>query len=85
MAMSASESIAHVQELRSVVCPNFGFREQLDEYATRFIGKRSSQSPVGRISKVGGGIVERIHGLMFANGLQDPEPTSNTGPEQNSK
>lgn len=82
-AMSASESIAHVKDLRSVVYPNFGFRRQLDEYGTRFVGRRStSQSPVQRISE---GIAERIHALKSANGLEDPEPASNTGPEQDSE
>lgn len=83
-AMSASESIAHVKELRRVVSPNDGFRAQLGEYGTRFVGKRSSSSqvPVQRVSKR---IAERIHALKSANGLQDPEPASNTAPEQDSK
>lgn len=35
--LSARESIAHVQSLRSIVCPNIGFRKQLGEYATRYV------------------------------------------------
>ena len=35
--LSANESIAHVQSLRDVVNPNFGFRQQLEEYATRYV------------------------------------------------
>lgn len=81
--MSARESIAHVKQLRSIVYPNRGFGKQLDVYGTRFVGNWSSQSQVERISKVGGGITESIHGLKSANGLQDSEPASNTGPEGN--
>jgi len=35
--LSAEESIAHVQSLRGIVCPNLGFRLQLREYATRYV------------------------------------------------
>ena len=35
--LSAVESIAHVQSLRGIVCPNLGFRQQLGEYAARYV------------------------------------------------
>jgi len=35
--LSAEESIARVQSLRYIVCPNLGFRRQLREYATRYV------------------------------------------------
>jgi atypical dual specificity phosphatase len=35
--LNAGESIAHVQSLRGIVCPNLGFRKQLEEYAKRYV------------------------------------------------
>jgi atypical dual specificity phosphatase len=33
--MSATESVRHVQAIRTIVYPNFGFRRQLEQYSTQ--------------------------------------------------
>jgi len=35
--LSAWESVEHVQSIRGIVCPNIGFRKQLEQYATRYV------------------------------------------------
>ena len=41
-SMTVSEAIAFVQSKRPAVCPNPGFRTQLESYATRFAGRRAA-------------------------------------------
>lgn len=43
--MNAIESIAHVQSIRGIVCPNIGFRRQLEEYSVQYM-KLKPGSPV---------------------------------------
>ncbi|TRM60736.1 protein-tyrosine phosphatase-like protein [Schizophyllum amplum] len=56
--MLAHETIDWVRERRGIVCPNLGFRRQLDEYAKRYktVGtpKRLSLSLAGRIRSLRG-------------------------------
>jgi len=65
--MTAAESIAFVQAKRGIVCPNMGFRQQLEIYATRFVGRRAMKHVEGpsrrNVSKISGGIAERIRRL----------------------
>lgn len=42
--MTAIESIAHVQSIRGIVCPNIGFRRQLEEYSVQYM-KLKPHSP----------------------------------------
>jgi atypical dual specificity phosphatase len=54
-SMTASEAIAFVQNKRWIVCPNIGFRAQLESYATRFVGKGER-----RTLRICAGIAERM-------------------------
>jgi atypical dual specificity phosphatase len=51
--LSAGESIAQVQSIRGIVCPNIGFRRQLEQYATRYV-KDESKPRATRIRKLKG-------------------------------
>ena len=53
--LSARESIAHLQSLRSIVNPNFGFRRQLGDYATRYEDKPKPHQP-DVLNRDGGGV-----------------------------
>lgn len=68
--MTAAESIAFVKAKRGIVCPNTGFRRQLEVYATRFVGRRAAERagrPSGKgVNKISGGIAERIRRLKTA-------------------
>ncbi len=44
--MKGHEAIAYVQERRSIVCPNLGFRHQLDIYAEKFGGPSTERKPL---------------------------------------
>ncbi|KAF8889347.1 protein-tyrosine phosphatase-like protein [Infundibulicybe gibba] len=53
--MPAPEAIAFVQEKRGIVCPNLGFRHQLETYAVQFEGIRvKREGTFARISKMVG-------------------------------
>ena len=61
--LSAEESIAHVQSLRSTVSPNIGFRQQLSEYATRCVENKSKSNPMlmpDVLNGVGGEVIRRL-------------------------
>lgn len=50
--MAGADAIAYVQRKRPIVCPNLGFRQQLDVYANKFVeGDGSSEqfSPLRQI------------------------------------
>lgn len=60
--MRAAEAIAHTQIKRRIVCPNLGFRKQLEVYA-RQLGKQPKQET----SKAKGGFTERIRQLKIGH------------------
>lgn len=66
--MTAPASIEHVQSIRGIVCPNLGFRRQLEEFATRYVKlkARPSQLSLPEIFK-SGGIASRIRKLKRLN------------------
>ncbi|KAJ7695040.1 protein-tyrosine phosphatase-like protein [Mycena rosella] len=66
-SMTASESIVYAQAKRSVVCPNPGFRKQLQIWSTQFYGNNAKRSG-NRISRITEGIAERIRELKAASG-----------------
>ncbi|KAJ6624917.1 protein-tyrosine phosphatase-like protein [Mycena sp. CBHHK59/15] len=70
--MTASESIAYVQAKRSIVCPNLGFRKQLETYGVQFYANNAKR-PSRRVSRLAEGIAERIRELKAATGAP---PTS---------
>lgn len=58
---SGPEAIKYVQSKRGIVCPNLGFRQQLDTFATRFVGsKRPGGRTTGGKRILGLGISSRI-------------------------
>ncbi|KAJ7576925.1 protein-tyrosine phosphatase-like protein [Mycena floridula] len=59
--LEAIKSIEFVQRKRGIVSPNNGFRRQLVEYGTRFVGSRSKEGK--RTFKLSEGISERIRHL----------------------
>lgn len=61
--MIATEAIAYTQAKRGIVCPNIGFRKQLEIYSHRFVGKRSNRRE-SRVAKISGDIAERIRRLQ---------------------
>lgn len=66
--MLESEAVAFVRAKRGIAWPNMGFRRQLEQYATRFVGNRAKDQPAERRkSKIGGGIAERIRQLKAGN------------------
>ena len=57
--LGAEESIAHVQSLRGTVCPNIGFRQQLNQYAARCVENKPKPNPMLMpevLNSVGGGV-----------------------------
>ena len=69
--MTGSDAIFFVQAKRSIVCPNLGFRSQLDIYATRFMGKKSTPKTERialRRAFLGTVVRERIRQLTAARG-----------------
>ncbi|KAF9462923.1 protein-tyrosine phosphatase-like protein [Collybia nuda] len=61
--MTAIEAITHTQAKRGIVCPNIGFRRQLETYSHRFVSKRLKQRG-GKVAKISGDIAERIRRLQ---------------------
>lgn len=41
--MTGADAIAYVQKKRIIVCPNLGFRQQLDVYADKHVGRDESR------------------------------------------
>ncbi|KAJ7173731.1 protein-tyrosine phosphatase-like protein [Mycena filopes] len=66
--MTASESIAYTQAKRSIVCPNLGFRNQLQAWSEQFYGNNAKRSGGSRVSKMTEGIAGRIRELKAAAG-----------------
>lgn len=69
--LTAPKSIEHVQSIRGIICPNMGFRRQLDEYSTRYVKlkPRPPQTSLPDVFKMsGGGIAARIQKLREASG-----------------
>jgi len=63
--MPASEALAHTQAKRGIICPNIGFRKQLEAYSQKFVGKRARP----RENKgIGADIAERIRQLKGGPG-----------------
>jgi len=62
--MTAPEAIDFAISKRPIVCPNLGFRRQLETYSIQFYsGKGLATKNVFRITGVGGGIAARIRKL----------------------
>ncbi|KAH8798714.1 protein-tyrosine phosphatase-like protein [Flagelloscypha sp. PMI_526] len=58
---SGTEAIEYVQAKRGIICPNLGFRQQLDQYADKFVGgKRPGGRIVGHKKVLSAGIASRI-------------------------
>ncbi|KAJ7355659.1 protein-tyrosine phosphatase-like protein [Mycena albidolilacea] len=66
--MTASESIAYVQSKRSIVCPNQGFRNQLQAWSTQFYGNNMKRSGSGRVARISDGIAGRIREFKASAG-----------------
>jgi len=69
--LTAPKSIEYVQSIRGIVCPNIGFRRQLDEYSTRYVKLKQRPPPTSlpdflKISSEG--IAARIQRLKEASG-----------------
>ncbi|KAF9453585.1 phosphatases II [Macrolepiota fuliginosa MF-IS2] len=48
--MAGGDAIAYLQKKRPIVCPNLGFRQQLDAYASRYMETSEAQfSPIRHI------------------------------------
>jgi len=59
--MGGPDSIAFVQSKRSAVCPNLGFRQQLDAYSLRFSHNRWKRPASLRSFKsVSEGVMQRV-------------------------
>ncbi|KAJ7089714.1 protein-tyrosine phosphatase-like protein [Mycena belliarum] len=71
-SMTAPESIAYVQAKRSVVCPNLGFRNQLQTWSAKFYADSAKRSG-SRVSKITGSIAELVRELKAATGAP-PSP-----------
>ncbi|KAJ3517746.1 hypothetical protein NLJ89_g302 [Agrocybe chaxingu] len=77
-SLTSSGSIAHVQSLRGIVCPNMGFRRQLDDYATQFVKlkKCPSQISIPAAFRLSGGIIARIKSFKSTDGLEKAKSIS---------
>jgi len=69
--LGAEESIAHVQSIRGIVCPNNGFRQQLEQYATRYTKNKPKPEQISILEIIsngggGGGVAARIRKLKGA-------------------
>ncbi|KAF8261644.1 protein-tyrosine phosphatase-like protein [Lactarius quietus] len=70
--MTPDEALVAVKAKRGIVCPNLGFRRQLEAYANQLTGEESRANP--RRAKIGGNVAEAIRKLT---GKVQKEP--NTG------
>ncbi|KAJ7035600.1 protein-tyrosine phosphatase-like protein [Mycena alexandri] len=66
--LTATESITYAQAKRSVVCPNLGFRNQLQAWSQQFYGNNAKRSGGSRVSKMTEGIAGRIRDFKAAAG-----------------
>ncbi|KAF8196801.1 protein-tyrosine phosphatase-like protein [Mycena galopus ATCC 62051] len=66
--MTASESIAYTQSKRSIVCPNLGFRNQLQAWSIQFYGNNAKRTGDSRVARISDGIAERIRELRATAG-----------------
>lgn len=67
--LSAREAIVHVQSIRGIVCPNIGFRRQLEQYATRYVKDKPKPKQLSIpeiLNSGGGGVAARIRKLKSA-------------------
>ncbi|KAG6910211.1 hypothetical protein DXG01_012346 [Tephrocybe rancida] len=64
--MRATEALEYTQTKRGIVCPNNGFRMQLETYAENFVGNRQKQGTT-KVPKIGRDIAQRIHQLRLAS------------------
>ncbi|KAH8075852.1 protein-tyrosine phosphatase-like protein [Cristinia sonorae] len=63
-SMSADETIDFVREKRPIVCPNLGFRRQLETYSLQFYSRKSlAAKSVARMTGVSEGIAARMRKL----------------------
>ncbi|KAJ6485832.1 protein-tyrosine phosphatase-like protein [Mycena sanguinolenta] len=81
--MTASESIAYAQSKRSIVCPNVGFRNQLQAWSVQFYGNNAKCSGASRIARISDGIAERIREFKASAGAPPavkfkPKPPKDT-------
>ncbi|KAK7031435.1 tyrosine-protein phosphatase yvh1 [Favolaschia claudopus] len=67
---TCSESIAFVQSKRPIVCPNVGFRNQLQAWSVQFYGNNAKHPPGHRtgVARISDGISERIRELKATAG-----------------
>lgn len=80
--MTAAEAIDMVKAKRGIICPNLGFRVQLDRYSERFVGNRvkhgtSIVAAVRRTSRLSDGIAERIRRFKASGSVVGPVNTLN--------
>ncbi|KAG6828922.1 hypothetical protein H0H92_006308 [Tricholoma furcatifolium] len=67
--MPAGEATVHIQSKRGIVCPNSGFRRQLEKYAEGFVGGRERQK-TSKVAKIGEDIAQRIRQLKMSSQQQ---------------
>ncbi|KAJ7493398.1 protein-tyrosine phosphatase-like protein [Mycena galericulata] len=65
--MTATEAISYAQAKRSVVCPNHGFRNQLQTWSAQFYSNDAKRTG-SRVSRLSQGIAERIRELKAVAG-----------------
>jgi atypical dual specificity phosphatase len=70
--MTPDEALVAVRAKRGIVCPNIGFRRQLEQYADQLQGGQNS--PFAPPTKIGGNVAEAIRKLT---GMAQKDP--NTG------
>ncbi|CAK5273783.1 unnamed protein product [Mycena citricolor] len=63
--MTPTEALVYVQSKRTVVCPNLGFRNQLEQWGAQFKDQKKRGSVVSRTL---GGISDRLRELKAAAG-----------------
>ncbi|KAF7356913.1 Tyrosine-protein phosphatase yvh1 [Mycena venus] len=71
--MTASESIAYVQSKRPIVCPNLGFRNQLQAWSIQFYGNNAKRTGGSRVARMTEGIAERIREFKASAGAPPTE------------
>jgi atypical dual specificity phosphatase len=77
--MTADEALNAVKEKRAIVCPNLGFRRQLEEYAAQVTGGRGPGRGGARRVKLGGNVAEVIRKLTQKDSTSNSSPVSTTG------
>lgn len=67
-SMTAREAVDFAISKRAIVCPNLGFRRQLEAYSIRFYSRKSfAAKSAARITGVSEGIAARIKKLKRGN------------------